>query len=243
MYLCVKYKQATNMSTLRQCLLLWSVDYWNLEVMADNVFKSHDIGLRAQKKILSRMATKNIAKTFIDGTTASLLDNLYRLCKLHTGNKAKAEKLIKNIIKIVIKIGVLHRNNQFSDDELQKAENFKRKFQVSFGVFNPSLGNFNLKTFSVFFQNTQLSIISFYEVDFTFDLAYLQKSIAESHVALKSIVQPHLTEKSLGRIDEVFDFFGEATLLETAFRSDSPYREVMGKIVADINAAMEMGDI
>lgn len=102
-----------------------------IAVMADNVFKSHDIGLRAQKKILSRMATKNIAKTFIDGTTASLLDNLYKLCKLHTGNKARAEKLIKNIIKIVIKIGVLHRNNQFSPEELRNAENFKHKFHVS----------------------------------------------------------------------------------------------------------------
>ncbi|KAL7736558.1 hypothetical protein ACLKA6_015202 [Drosophila palustris] len=189
-------------------------------VMADNVFKSHDIGLRAQKKILSRMATKNIAKTFIDGTTASLLDNLYKLCKMHTGNKARAEKLIKNIIKIVIKIGVLHRNNQFSSEELQNAEIFKRKF-----------------------QNTQLTIISFYEVDFTFDAAYLQKSIQDSQVALKSIVQPHLTDKSLGRIDEVFDFFADALLLETAFKPDSPYREVMGKIVADIKSAMETGDI
>ncbi|XP_030377329.1 tumor necrosis factor alpha-induced protein 8-like protein isoform X2 [Scaptodrosophila lebanonensis] len=188
--------------------------------MADNVFKSHDIGLRAQKKILSRMATKNIAKTFIDGSTASLLDNLYRLCKMHTGNKARAEKIIKNIIKIVIKIGVLHRNNQFSPAELQNAENFKRKF-----------------------QHTQLSIISFYEVDFTFDLPYLQKSIAESQIALKSIVQPHLTDKSLNRIDEVFDFFGDASFLETAFKPDSPYREVMGKIVADINTAMETGDM
>ncbi|EDW08527.1 tumor necrosis factor alpha-induced protein 8-like protein isoform X1 [Drosophila mojavensis] len=205
----------------RQSLLLWSVDYWNLEaVMADNVFKSHDIGLRAQKKILSRMATKNIAKTFIDGTTASLLDNLYKLCKLHTGNKARAEKLVKNIIKIVIKIGVLHRNNQFNQEELQNAENFKRKF-----------------------QNTQLSIISFYEVDFTFDLSYLQKSIKESQMALKSIVQLHLTDKSIGRIDEVFDFFTDAALLELAFKTDSPYREVMGKIVADINTAMETGDI
>ncbi|KRG04165.1 tumor necrosis factor alpha-induced protein 8-like protein isoform X2 [Drosophila mojavensis] len=188
--------------------------------MADNVFKSHDIGLRAQKKILSRMATKNIAKTFIDGTTASLLDNLYKLCKLHTGNKARAEKLVKNIIKIVIKIGVLHRNNQFNQEELQNAENFKRKF-----------------------QNTQLSIISFYEVDFTFDLSYLQKSIKESQMALKSIVQLHLTDKSIGRIDEVFDFFTDAALLELAFKTDSPYREVMGKIVADINTAMETGDI
>lgn len=51
--------------------------------MTDNAFKARDIGLRAQKKILSRMATKSIAKTFIDGTTASLLDNIYRLAKTH----------------------------------------------------------------------------------------------------------------------------------------------------------------
>lgn len=188
--------------------------------MADSAFKSRDIGLRAQKKILSRMATKNIAKTFIDGTTASLLDNLYRLCKMHTGNKVKAEKLIKNIIKIVIKIGVLHRNNQFSADELKDAEVFKRKF-----------------------QNTQLTVISFYEVDYSFDLLYLQKSIGESHAALKSIVQRHLTEKSLNRIDEVFDFFGDTVLLETAFKPNSQYRELMGKIVSDINTAMETGDM
>ncbi|XP_013112624.1 tumor necrosis factor alpha-induced protein 8-like protein isoform X2 [Stomoxys calcitrans] len=188
--------------------------------MADGIFKSRDIGLRAQKKILSRMATKNIAKTFIDGTTASLLDNLYRLCKLHTGNKIKAEKIIKNIIKIVIKIGVLHRNNQFNEDELKYVETFKKKF-----------------------QNTQLAVISFHEVDYSFDLPYLQKSICESQESLKSIVQKHLTEKSLNRIDEVFDFFSDVTLLETAFKPDSPYREVMGKIVADINTAMEIGDI
>lgn len=51
--------------------------------MTENAFRARDIGLRAQKKILSRMATKTIAKTFIDGTTASLLDNIYRLAKLH----------------------------------------------------------------------------------------------------------------------------------------------------------------
>uniref|UniRef100_A0A1B0GG48 Uncharacterized protein n=1 Tax=Glossina morsitans morsitans TaxID=37546 RepID=A0A1B0GG48_GLOMM len=47
-----------------------------------------------------------------------------------TGNKVKAEKIIKNIIKIVIKISVLHRNNQFNPEEQKHAETFKRKFQV-----------------------------------------------------------------------------------------------------------------
>lgn len=49
--------------------------------MTDNAFKAQDIGLRAQKKILSRMATKSVAKVFIDGVTSSLLDNVYRLLK------------------------------------------------------------------------------------------------------------------------------------------------------------------
>jgi hypothetical protein len=73
--------------------------------MTDNAFKAKDIGLRAQKKILSRMASKNMAKVFIDETAASLLDNLYRLTKQQYGSKKDAEKLIKNIIKIVIKLG------------------------------------------------------------------------------------------------------------------------------------------
>lgn len=54
--------------------------------MTENAFRARDIGLRAQKKILSRMATKSVAKTFIDGTTASLLDNIYRLAKLHVSS-------------------------------------------------------------------------------------------------------------------------------------------------------------
>jgi len=49
--------------------------------MATEGFKARDIGLRAQKKILSRMANKSVAKVFIDDTTGSLLDNVYKLAK------------------------------------------------------------------------------------------------------------------------------------------------------------------
>lgn len=88
-----------------------------------------------------------------------------------------------------------------------------------------------------------MAVISFFEVDFSFDLPYLQKSLTESQTALKSIVERHLTDKSLNRIDEVFAFFSDPTLLETAFRHDSPYREVVAAIVSDLNSAMDNGDI
>ncbi|KAL1397453.1 hypothetical protein pipiens_009751 [Culex pipiens pipiens] len=190
-------------------------------VMTDNAFKAKDIGLRAQKKILSRMATKNVAKVFIDGTTASLLDNVYRLAKAHSGSKKDAERLVKNIIKIVIKIAVLHRNGQFNGEELKQADKFRAKFQT-----------------------LQMAIISFYEVDYSFDLNYLLKSLQEVDTLLKSCVARHLTDKSMGRIQEVFEFFSDPSLLELAFKQDSsPYRDIMDKIVTDLNKAMENGDI
>lgn len=88
-----------------------------------------------------------------------------------------------------------------------------------------------------------MAVISFHEVDFSFDLPYLQKSLDESQAILKSIVERHLTEKSLNRIDEVFAFFNDPKLLETCFRADSPYKEVVAAIVKDLNSAMDNGDI
>lgn len=187
--------------------------------MTDNGFKAKDIGLRAQKKILSRMSTKSVAKVFIDENSASLLDNVYRLTKQHFGNKKDAEKLVKNIIKIVIKIAILNKNNCFSDEESKKTNIFYQKF-----------------------LKLQMSIISFFEVDFSFDLPYLQKLIKEIHLLLKDIVKNHLTEKSITRIDEIFESFNDPKFLIDMFRKDGPHKEVMEKICEDLNKLLEQND-
>lgn len=186
--------------------------------MADNNFKAKDIGMRAQKKLLSRMANKHIAKVFIDDTSGSLLDNLYRLVKNQTSNKKQAEKIVKNIIKIVIKIGILYRNDQFNQEELRIAENFKRKFHA-----------------------TAMTITSFHEVEFSFDRNFLTQSINECSTLLKWLVSRHLTDKSIARIDYIFGFFGSPNFLDDVFRHDSPHKEIMGRIVADIHKSMESG--
>lgn len=132
------------------------------------------------------------------------------------GNKREAERLLKNIIKTVIKIAILYRNEQLNDEEFRIAERFRNKFML-----------------------TQLAIISFHEVDFSFDIVFLQKSLNESRALLKSFVHRHLTEKSLVRIDEVFDMFSDNRLLETAFKQNSPYRDVMNNLVADLNKSLD----
>ncbi|XP_018574735.1 tumor necrosis factor alpha-induced protein 8-like protein [Anoplophora glabripennis] len=189
-------------------------------IMTESAFKARDIGLRAQKKILSRMAGKNIARAFIDDTTASLLDNLYRLAKQYSNNKKEAEKLIKNIIKVVIKLGVLHRNNMLSEDEIKQAEKFKSKFRMA-----------------------GMAIISFYEVDFSYDRNYIVNALNESQKCLEIIVSKHLTDKSLSRIESVFSFFTNEHFLDAIFKRDSEYREVLGRVVGDLNKAIDNGDL
>lgn len=121
---------------------------------------------------------------------------------------------------MVIKLGVLHRNGLFSSEELKQAERFKSKFRLA-----------------------GMAIISFYEVDFSYDRNYLTSALHESHKCLQSIVSKHLTDKSLSRIDSVFNFFTNEQFLDNIFKPDSEYRTVMGRIVADLNKAIENGDL
>lgn len=92
-----------------------------------DVFSSKDMALKAQKKILSSMANRSSVQMFIDDTTSEIMDELYRVSKEYTGNKPVAQKVIKNMIKIAVKIGVLYRNNRFSEEELKIAQDFKKK--------------------------------------------------------------------------------------------------------------------
>ncbi|XP_063696753.1 tumor necrosis factor alpha-induced protein 8-like protein [Culicoides brevitarsis] len=186
------------------------------KVMTENGFKAKDIGLRAQKKILSRMASKNMAKVFIDDTTSCLLDNIYKLIKLQTNNKKDAERIVKNIIKIVIKIAVLNKNDQFDAEEKQLANKFYDKF-----------------------LRLQMIITSFHEVDYSYDQAFILPKIKEIHQMLKDLVRRNLTDKSLMRIDEVFEFFQNPEFLDKLFTQNPSYRELMDKIVADMNKANE----
>lgn len=93
-------------------------------------FSAKDMATKAQKKILSSMASKSSVQMFIDDTTSEILDELYRISKEYTGNKSEAQKVIKDLIKIAVKIGVLFKNNRFSTEELGIAQDFKKKLHM-----------------------------------------------------------------------------------------------------------------
>ncbi|CAL4124833.1 unnamed protein product, partial [Meganyctiphanes norvegica] len=59
----------------------------------------------------------------------------------------------------------------------------------------------------------------------------------------EKLVKNHLTEKSLGRIDHVFNFFSDPAFMEEMFKSESPYRPTLQKIVDDMGKAFDEGGI
>ena len=181
-------------------------------------FDSKSLSMRVQKKLLGKMASKKIAKVFIDDTSSRVLDNLYKISKDWSGSKKIAEKVMKDMIKIVIKISVLYRNDQFNKDELHQAELFKRKFQT-----------------------LVMTVISFYEVEFSFDRNYMNATLKDCCLMLHKLVQRHLTSKSLTRIDNVCNFFGNFDFLDSLFRSDGELRHLLAHMVYDLHKMIDDG--
>lgn len=72
--------------------------------------RTRDLGLRAQKKLLGRIVSTGAGRSlFIDDATTSLLDNLYKLMENIAKNnphldKKEPEKILKNIVKLSIKV-------------------------------------------------------------------------------------------------------------------------------------------
>lgn len=75
--------------------------------------RARDLGLRAQKKLLGRVVSTGAGRSLlIDDATTSLLDNLYKLmeraAKTNSSlDKKQPEKVLKNIVKLSIKVRVL----------------------------------------------------------------------------------------------------------------------------------------
>ncbi|CAF4405508.1 unnamed protein product, partial [Adineta steineri] len=111
---------------------------------------AQSLGVRAQKKILSKLSSKSVAKVFIDETSGRILDNLHKLTRGYSGNKKEADKLLRSIIKTIVKLGILYKNNLFNEFELKLIDEFRNRF-----------------------HSLSKAIVTFYEVDFTFDRLFL----------------------------------------------------------------------
>lgn len=155
---------------------------------------ARDISLRAQKKFLSRVGGAASARSLVlDEHAAKLLDQFLTVLRQRL-EKREAEKLVKHVIKCAVKIGVLRRHGQLSAADERALEAFRSKFHT-----------------------VLMAVVSFCEVDFSYDRDFLQDALRESHQSLKSVVERHLTDKSVSRLAGVFAIASRGTLLDALF--------------------------
>jgi hypothetical protein len=181
---------------------------------------SQSLALRLQKNIASKMSTKSVAKIFIDELTGRILDNLHKLVKEFTKSKKQAETVLNNIIKIIIKMGLLYKNEQLTADELNLCDRFRERFHA-------------------FVK----SALSFYEVDYSFDSKFLNGQLVECEKLIQQIVKSHMTDKSKARIESVFKFFGDEAFLSFIFKGTASSKLIMKEIVDDTRQLVEEGSL
>lgn len=185
---------------------------------AEDEMVSKTLALRIQGKIASKMSSKTLAKTVVDGPVSDIIDNCYRIAKLYLESKEEADKVLKNLIKIVVKIALLHKNNLLNEDELEMVDDFQHKFEL---ICNTT--------------------IAFEKVDNTYDGDYLLKLVRESHQTLNDIVKRHFTDKSRNRVEHVYKLFADRNLLDVVFIPGNEYRPYLSAIVQSINSLIDTG--
>ncbi|CAH2292839.1 tumor necrosis factor alpha-induced 8 1 [Pelobates cultripes] len=183
-------------------------------------FSTKTLVLQAQKKLLSKMATKSVVSAFLDDTGSAILDDLYKALKEHRHSRKEAHKVIKNLIKIVVKVSVLHRNAQFSADERLVLQNLRKKVRM-----------------------LAMTAISFCQIDFTFDRRVLSNLLTECQDLLLHAVHHHLTTKSHARINHVFGQLADPNFLTALYSSAEPFPTHLHGICAGINHMLEEGNI
>lgn len=184
--------------------------------VADGGFHSKSIGLRVQKKVLGKFANKTVAKAFIDDDLGNLLDILHSILKVELGDSKKADKVIKNIIKMTIKIGLLYKNDQFNQEEIAIGTKFRTKL-----------------------RQAALTVISFYEVDFTYDRGFLIKVVNDCGDMLHKLVDRHLTAKSHQRITMVIGAFSNGDVLDKLFLSDGVHHHHLATITQGFHTVVD----
>jgi len=184
-------------------------------------FKASVVAFEVQKSFASKFfSNKLVVKGLIDDTSAKLLDNLYNLLHVFTKSKKDSEKTTRNIIKMSVKIGMLQRGDKFSKEEREGLMRIQKTLRT-----------------------VAMTLISFYQVEHTFDRGFVIKYLTELEALLKTLIARHLTEKSVARVEQIFGVVKTGEFLDSIYLPgrNREMRELMAQVVADLNCCMEAG--
>ena len=88
-----------------------------------------------------------------------------------------------------------------------------------------------------------MTLISFFEVDHTYDRAFVIKYLSELESLLKSLITKHLTEKSVSRVEQIFGVVKTPDFLDNIYvpKKNKEMRDQMTLLVGDIHKCLQSG--
>ncbi|KAL6087596.1 hypothetical protein STEG23_011401 [Scotinomys teguina] len=185
-----------------------------------DTFSTKSLALQAQKKVLSKMASKAMVAVFADDTSSEILDELYQATKEFTRSRKEAQRVVKNLVKVAVKLAVLLRAGQLDGNELAQLRRFRSRV-----------------------RSLAMTALSFHQVDFTFDRRVLAAGLLECRDLLHQATGPHLTAKSHGRINHVFGHFANGDFLAALYGPAEPYRSHLCRICDGLGRMLDEGSI
>lgn len=154
---------------------------------------SQDLLVKVQKKVLGKMVGKNSIKLVVDDNISVVLDDFYKWAKIESG-KPTAEKLLKDAIKLVVKTGVLFHNKQIQQSEMKGWEILRSKI-----------------------NNIANTICYFHRTPFTYNKEMLHGQLDSADTLLKNALKPHVTDKTIGRVENVFGWLKKTEHLDALY--------------------------
>ncbi|VDN56704.1 unnamed protein product [Dracunculus medinensis] len=172
-------------------------------------FNSSSIFIRAQKKLLSKVVSRNLIK-FNNDTTTRIFDSFYRILKIFYNKK------IAELVGLLVRSGYFQNNKQKE----------------------------NLIVLQRQIRMLSLTIISFTTVAYSYDRNYLMVLLAKVRKKLQIIVSENLSEKSMQRLQIIFEYIEKGDFLDALFNNnDTVYKTILLQIIVDLGILIENNDI
>jgi len=169
---------------------------------------------RAKKKMAGNAATsplgKRVVKSIINEETTSLLSAMKRIVKKDSGQK-KSDELEKSIIKIAVKAYLLIENKKLTGDDFLVADQpLRDSFELMIKCFNGR-------------GRVQPSVLSN-------ALKRVEITVKKAENVITNLLSPHLTNKNMFRLSQVFGYLGNADFLNKVF-SDTSLEGELEKLI------------